>query len=92
MVLNTESICKASSREGTRISTCIVLSSGFKDKSRGNRKASVLPDPVGESNITSFSSEAASSAASCIGFSASIFRLRSAVCINSFFCIIMAQR
>ena len=47
----------------------------FQVSNRGNRYANVLPEPVGDNRITSFLPVPCSSAASCIGFRASIFRL-----------------
>jgi putative alpha-1,2-mannosidase len=41
---------------------------------KGNRYANVFPDPVGDKRIKSFPSCQASMEASCIGFSASIFK------------------
>lgn len=64
-----EFICIANSREGTRINACISLHSGSNPCKTGRRKAIVLPDPVGEIRIISFSFSLYLRVANCISLS-----------------------
>ena len=45
------SICKASSLDGARMMACAFVLLGSRFSNKGNRKARVLPDPVGESRM-----------------------------------------
>ena len=79
----TQSICKASSREGTMTSACTPAILGEIRDSTGRRNANVFPEPVGESSIMSFGRVAVSSICFCMPFSESIFKLRHALSIRA---------
>src|SRR6478672_12543199 len=77
MDLNTCSICRASSREGTTIMAAVFLSACFNDFNIGRRKANVFPEPVAERIMTLSCLAVASIEACCISFRDSILRLES---------------
>ena len=83
MERNTAPICIASSRVGHNTSACIPPSGSMPCKI-GSAYASVLPEPVGASAITSLPSNILGIASRCIAVAVSMFASASAARKPSF--------
>ena len=91
MLLNTDSICKASSRDGTMIMACVLVLAGFNNFVNGNKYANVLPDPVADNKSTLLCSAMASIEASCISLSDLIFNFDKTLPVRVFLMGIKAK-